>query len=148
MAGAGSPSVAAQAALIIIIIIIGGSCSTAAAAVVARQLWLRLWLLLLLLMAHRRQAQITRQAAQRRGRHLRSQSAMSHLCACIGSLCLRQCVHGAPIGRRRLAPCSMQAACKQHEYEPAPSSPGDDKGFSTPTGAGGDDEIAKMWNRK
>jgi hypothetical protein len=28
---------------------------------------------------------------------------VSHLCACIGSPCLRQCVHGAPIGRRRLA---------------------------------------------
>jgi hypothetical protein len=121
VAGAGSPSVAAQAALIIIIIIIiGGSCSTAAAAVVARQLWLRLWLLLLLLMAHRRQAQITRQAAQRRGRHLRAQSAMSHLCACIGSLCLRQCVHGDPIGA---GDDSMQAACKQHASSMSTSPP-------------------------
>jgi hypothetical protein len=31
---------------------------------------------------------------------------VSHLCACIGSLCLRQCVHGASIGR---AACDGQA---------------------------------------
>eukprot|EP01047_Picozoa_sp_COSAG01_P048020 COSAG01_NODE_4641_length_4858_cov_6.174827_2_plen_168_part_00 len=28
-------------------------------------------------------------------------AAVSHLCACIGSPCLRQCVHGAPIGGRQ-----------------------------------------------
>jgi hypothetical protein len=27
-----------------------------------------------------------------------AKAAVSHLCACIGSPCLRQCVHGAPIG--------------------------------------------------
>jgi hypothetical protein len=30
--------------------------------------------------------------------HGRAQAAASHLCACIGSPCLRQCVHGAPVG--------------------------------------------------
>jgi hypothetical protein len=36
---------------------------------------------------------------------------VSHSCACIGSLCLRNCVHGASIGGRSGTRCEIPPAC-------------------------------------
>jgi hypothetical protein len=44
-------------------------------------------------------------------------AAVSHLCACIGPLCLRQCVHGAPI-----SPPTSPLLCSAHAQS-RPSAP-------------------------
>eukprot|EP01047_Picozoa_sp_COSAG01_P051257 COSAG01_NODE_5267_length_4372_cov_534.525860_1_plen_310_part_00 len=44
-------------------------------------------------------------------------SLVSHLCACIGSLCLRQCVHGASIGGGALQ-MQMQMQMQQQQQQP------------------------------